>query len=482
MQSNPKKNYDKEHLIKTKKKNNFPKIATWLLLWIGALTLIASIIYDSSILAFIGLGLVFWGVLLLYIQPEQYTRKDLLDATLLPSLSTLNQIIQELDYNGTATYLPPKYFNNPEENKIFIPKQKNEKLPTPKQILEQENHLLIQKPHGILIAPPGEKLAKLFEKTLQTKFSNTDLQYIINNLTRLIVEDLEIAESLEIEKTNNEIKITIKNSTFTEAYKENKEFSQIYPLIGDPLSSAIACILTKATGNPITIKNLELSEDGQDIQTTYQILGNIETEAISQKIKIETQTKQLLTEPLQLLNTNRLFSNLIGLLAGVIGLFLFIQAAWITLYDATVWSKDISQILFGSRVGQSISLGIGMTLFHHFLLSLALVALGLVMLLRRNKNRVLAKQIIEPILSTLRTNLTSFLLISIGMVILFWIFWLTVFDATVWSKDISQILFGSRVGQFISLGIGMRLIYYLLISLAFLSSGIFMLYRKLGRM
>ena len=120
-----------------------------------------------------------------------------------------------------------------------------------------------------------------------------------------------------------------------------------------------------------------------------------------------------------------------------------------------------------------------MNLFHHFLSSLALIALGLVMLLRRNKNRVVAKQILEQILATLRTNLTSFLLIAIGMVILFWIFWLAIYDATVWSKDITEILFGSRVGQSISLGIGMSVIHYLLISLAFLSSGIFMLYHAI---
>jgi hypothetical protein len=73
-------------------------------------------------------------------------------------------------------------------------------------------------------------------------------------------------------------------------------------------------------------------------------------------------------------------------------------------------------------------------------------------------------------------------LIFVGMIILFWIFWLTMYDTTVWSKDVAQIFLGSRVGETISLGIDMRIIHYFLISLTFLSSGIFMLLRKLGIM
>ena len=90
--------------ITIKKKTSLVRIAIWLFLWIGSLTILASILYASSILAFIGLGLVFWGILLLYIQPEEYAKKILLDATLIPTLSSLNKLINELDYKGKAVY------------------------------------------------------------------------------------------------------------------------------------------------------------------------------------------------------------------------------------------------------------------------------------------------------------------------------------------------------------------------------------------
>jgi len=60
---------------------------------------------------------------------------------------------------------------------------------------------------------------------------------------------------------------------------------------------------------------------------------------------------------------------------------------WLTWNDITVWNKDIGTIFFGSRTGESISLGIGMTLIHYLLVGMSLLAAGLVLFL---KNRILA--------------------------------------------------------------------------------------------
>ena len=60
---------------------------------------------------------------------------------------------------------------------------------------------------------------------------------------------------------------------------------------------------------------------------------------------------------------------------------------WLTWSDMTQWSKDIGSIFFGSRTGEAISLGIGMTVIHYFLISMSLLAAGVVLFLR---NRILA--------------------------------------------------------------------------------------------
>jgi len=77
------------------------------------------------------------------------------------------------------------------------------------------------------------------------------------------------------------------------------------------------------------------------------------------------------------------------LMPNIIVLFLVASAAlilawigWLTWTDMTQWSKDIGNIFFGSRANEAISLGIGMTVIHYFLISMALLAAGLVLFLR----------------------------------------------------------------------------------------------------
>jgi hypothetical protein len=60
---------------------------------------------------------------------------------------------------------------------------------------------------------------------------------------------------------------------------------------------------------------------------------------------------------------------------------------WLTWTDMTQWGKDLGSIFFGSRAGEAISLGIGMTIIHYFLISMSLLAAGVVLFLR---NRILA--------------------------------------------------------------------------------------------
>ena len=359
-----------------KHKTSLTKAIPLAFLSLGAIALFASIVYVSSILAFIGLGLVFWGALLLYIQPEEYTKKALLDAAVISPLSTLNQIIQELDYKGKAIYLPPKYLKDPEASKIYISKHKDGKLPKPELTLKHENQLFFQNPQGILLTPPGTQLSNLFEKRLDTSFAKTDLKYVTQNMPKLIVEDLEIAENIEIETNYNTIKIRITNSTFKEAHKEDNKL-YVYPSIGCPLSSAIACALTKATGKPVTIENMQQSEEGKILEATYRILGKTET------FLPEIKPEELLTEPIQLQIRKRFLPNLASLLLTAIGSILLTEVAWVTFYDMTLWGKDIAVIFLGSRTGEAISLGIGIKIIHHFLIGLASFLSGMLTYLRR---------------------------------------------------------------------------------------------------
>ena len=240
----------------------------------GAVALALSIIYISPILAFIGLGLLFWGITFTYIRTEEYVKKALLDATVSYQMATLNEIIQELECKGNTIYLPPKYLSDPEAHKAYIPKQKETGLPAPEQIQKQEPQFFIDfiENQAVLLTPPGAELAKLFEKILKTSFTRVDLKYLQQNMPKLLVEDLEIAQNFEMETENNKIRVKIENSAYNTSSIETEQLSSINSTLGFPLSSAIACALAKTTGKPIIIEKQQIGEKSNDVTIEYRAL------------------------------------------------------------------------------------------------------------------------------------------------------------------------------------------------------------------
>lgn len=254
------------------KKMTLTKVSGWATLSLGAISLIFSVFFNSQILAFIGLGLTFWGIVLTYIRSEDYIKEGLLTATCLPTLETLSQLMDALGYSEKAIYLPPKYLKDPENNKAYIPKNKGSSLPTPEQIQRAGNEIFIENPQGVILTPPGSALTRLFEKTLETSFTKADPKYLQLNLPRLLIEELEIAQNLEINIESDKASIRIENTSYASLTKENKNFLNLYESVGCPIASALACALAKATGKPIIIEKQKVDEETKTIEIEFRII------------------------------------------------------------------------------------------------------------------------------------------------------------------------------------------------------------------
>jgi len=282
---------------------NPARIAGVALFTLGTVALIVSIIYTSSILALIGLGLIFWAIILAYIQTEEYTKQTVLNATTIGLQSGLDQTLQYLGIKGKAVYLPPKYLNSPESNKIYIPRLETSRLPTPEQTRSLENQPITRTSRGLLINPPGAELTKLFEENLSTALMKMDLDSLAQHLPKLLIEDLEIAQNVEMQTMTSvappstfdrkpaddstianlvgvfgvgsahiEVHVKITSLGFRDITKQAQQLLSINNGIGCPLTSAIALAIAKAAGKPVTIDHQETSEDGKTVETIYQIL------------------------------------------------------------------------------------------------------------------------------------------------------------------------------------------------------------------
>jgi len=253
-------------------KLNLASLAGWITLALGCVALIGAIIYNHQILAFIGLGLTFWGIILTYIKSEEYVKESLFNSTCLSSLTALNQLVDKLGYVEKAIYLPPKYLKEPENVKVYIPKGKFSILPSPEQTQMEEDNLFMKNPEGLLITPPGNELNKLFEKTLETSLTRVDFQYLQLNLPKIFIEELEITQDIEINMENSKVHVKIENSPYLRLAKETARLSKVYESLGCPLSSAIACALAKALGKPVKIERQEINEAARTMMIEYSLL------------------------------------------------------------------------------------------------------------------------------------------------------------------------------------------------------------------
>lgn len=229
----------------------------------GIISLASSIIYNSSILAFIGLGLTLWGGLFLFIKPARYVRANLLDSTAISSLTAIDKILTELNYHGKGIYLPPRQLNELKEVVVFVPKKNKILIPQPKEIAQGKVFI---NPDGMFLIPPGQGLLTLYEKELGKDLSKVNLNNLSTDLPKLLIEDLELLESLEISTYKDGVHVKIVGSVYESLCSQVRNHTNICSRLGCPLCSSIACALAKATGKPVVIERNELSADGKTVE------------------------------------------------------------------------------------------------------------------------------------------------------------------------------------------------------------------------
>ncbi len=239
-----------------------------ILLALGFLSAIIAIIYTSSILTFIGLGFILWGVVLLYVTNIKYIRLDLLTATISSMIDNVEKIIISKKLSGKGIYLPQRLIKDSETSLIFIPSKLSKNIPS----LEKINKDVYSKTlDGVFLTPLGLDLSKMFEKELQKPFTRPDLYYLQNNFPK-IIKKFEIAENVNITIEKNIVVVEYINQIFKEICNDTKNLNTGRNFIGCPLCSAFACILSKITCKPIMIEKEEQSQDGRVTTTQYRIL------------------------------------------------------------------------------------------------------------------------------------------------------------------------------------------------------------------
>ncbi|MGQ9513701.1 MAG: hypothetical protein ACUVTL_01390 [Thermoproteota archaeon] len=118
---------------------------------------------------------------------------------------------------------------------------------------------------------PGLDLVNMLDNELDRDFTRSDLGFLQSNLQAAIVEGFEIAEDIDIEVEEEEIKVKIRKSIYESFYLEYLD--ERIKMIGCPLVSTIAIALTRATGQPLIVKEISSELENRTMIVTYRLLG-----------------------------------------------------------------------------------------------------------------------------------------------------------------------------------------------------------------
>ncbi len=231
--------------------------ATFLIL--GAFLLFISIYFGLQIVAFIGLGLTFWGAIFVVTRTGKFVESSLLESTAKSLYSTLDRMLNDLNYAGHGYYIPalthntylPDYLRSLKDSVVFITDQSF----SPPAIDELvSNKFLSARSKGIFITSPGSGIMNEIERKMNLDFTKISLNDLCQVLSRCMTDFLNLAKTMELTIIDsNTVRLILTDVIYESLYKPENNCHSV-SVIGCPVVSAVACALAKSSGKTVTIQ------------------------------------------------------------------------------------------------------------------------------------------------------------------------------------------------------------------------------------
>jgi hypothetical protein len=251
----------------------------------GGTVLLFSYLLTSSILTFIGLGLTFWGVLIIYISSSRHVHSDVLNAITSSMQKTVDDVITYMGYNGEVIFFHPKNLIGLGQGHIFISHYAAKGDGTNTSKLEALNLLphdseagtpsIYLHPMGMFLIAPSQGLVDLFEKELRVNLATVDFSFVQQALPKLLIENLGVVDEVSLEpmEDGNSFVMSFSGGACTEMCTYFDRNSRLGKSLGCPLCSSVALLISKVTGKPVKIKETTIQDDNKKNSTTFLVIG-----------------------------------------------------------------------------------------------------------------------------------------------------------------------------------------------------------------
>lgn len=252
---------------KAKRTARSKKIVTYALSAVGGASIVFSLLFTNSILAFVGLGLVFWGILFLYVGSVPYVKAEIIGPSFAGQKAALQQLIETQKGRGRAIYLPPKHLDEVSAGRVLLPSD-DKPIATPSS---GSANATTVKPKGLELPAPGLGLVEYYVAHTGSDFVGVDMEYLQASLPRLIRENLELAQTFEMTVDGNIVTIRTVGERFYELCSALTISAKGEEYLACPFHSSFAIVLARATGKSVLIESATRMDDARTIVATYKI-------------------------------------------------------------------------------------------------------------------------------------------------------------------------------------------------------------------
>lgn len=264
---------------KIPKKSNPAGLIASVFLALGMLLLVFAVFLGQQVIAFIGLGLTFWGAIFALTRSSRYVEGILLDSTAESAYSTIDRMVNDLTFTEQGYYIPayprdaalPEYLKTLKEPVVFISAPSFSGIPSVEELAQGK--FLSTRNQGVFIISPGSGLLAQMEKQVQLDFSKISLQELAEVLPRLLTEVFTLAKTADLKLTENGAIFKASGIVYESLYHAQPSLKSVN-ILGCPVVSAVASALAKTSQKMVVINEQVLSPNICGVNATFNFVGD----------------------------------------------------------------------------------------------------------------------------------------------------------------------------------------------------------------
>ena len=238
----------------------------------GGIALGASYFTSSVVMMLSGLGLIFWGLIMLYISPQRYLPEKIFGSLAVSNTKSIDRLLVSLNYNGRTIFLYPKHLKGLSQGYVFIPHEQMEESALPSDEALAEEKLVYENPRGIFMVAPSNGLVELVENEMDLNLATVELPYIRDVIPKFVVNNLRMVDSMTVEEERDSIHVVMEGESAARVCQTISSETSIGRHFGCPLCSSIALMISKVTGKPVFIEETKVDEVNSTISSTYRMV------------------------------------------------------------------------------------------------------------------------------------------------------------------------------------------------------------------